>query len=480
MIGRTFLDRYRVDRLLCEGGMGKIYIARQLDRDLEVVVKVLKDQVASEPAVRERFRREIQVLTRFQHPYVTEYHGASTTGEMFLVMQYVRGTRLDKVLGQARRLSTERVGRIVAQLCDVLQAAHDQSIVHCDLKLANIILVHPGTPLESIKLIDFGMAKVPLSLSLSALDMEAGEFMEGTPAYMSPEQLRAEDPDYRTDVYSAGVMLYHMLTGHLPFERATASALATAHTTEEPPPFAKVCPILNVPRGIEAVVQKCLAKHRELRPQSAREVAQLYEKALGRKIIIPPKPSAVVRHVPRPAAGAAGPAGATAAAVAPAGTAARAGAPSPSAASAVAVPPRPVLDPNAGTYELQLRMPESMAMLKLRGFVQDIGGRLVETDGHSQPGVIRVRLVAGTQRTMAWAAAGASALSGPDTNNQKPAAPGPVIEMELRIQRPDPKQPNQLTVTLRSKNTWSASRRELKGHYDKIHSDLKAYMQAMG
>src|SRR5262245_17255727 len=117
MIGRTFLDRYRVDRLLCEGGMGKIYVARQLDRDAEVVVKVLKDEAASEAAVRERFRREIQVLSRFQHPYVAEFHGASTTpGSMFLIMQYVRGTRLDQALARARRLTTERVGRILAQL----------------------------------------------------------------------------------------------------------------------------------------------------------------------------------------------------------------------------------------------------------------------------------------------------------------------------------------------------------------------------
>src|SRR5262249_6921543 len=368
--------------------------------------------------------------SRFQHPYVTEYHGASTTpGSMFLVMQYVRGITLDKVVAQARRFNMDRTGRILVQLCDVLQAAHDQSIIHCDLKLSNIIVVHPGTPLESIKLIDFGMAKLPLSLSLSALDLEAGQFMEGTPAYMSPEQLRAEEPDHRADLYSVGVMLYHMLTGHLPFERATAAALAHAHKTENPPSFAERCPIINVPRPIETVVQQCLAKHRELRPQSARELAQLYEKALGRKIPVPPKASSVVRHVPR---GGAGTAPATTTAATPAGRvdAARAPSAAPGVAAAASTP-QPLLDPNGGIYELQVRMRESMAMLKLRGFVQDIGGRIVESDGPPQAGVIRVRLVTGAQRAMAWAGTGARSSSDA-VANQKPATQAILIDMELR------------------------------------------------
>jgi tRNA A-37 threonylcarbamoyl transferase component Bud32 len=465
MIGQTFLKRFRVERLLCEGGMGQIYVARQLDQDREVVVKVLKERVASQPVVRERFRREIQVLGQFQHPYVVEFYGGSVgPGAMFLVMEYVRGTALDRLLGQSGRLSPERVGSVLAQLCDVLQAAHDQSIVHCDLKPANLMIVHPGTAYESIKLMDFGVAKMPTLLSLSALDMQAGELMSGTLQYMSPEQARAEDLDHRADLYSVGVMLYQMLSGRLPFERSSASALLAAHKNEVPPSFAQCGPAIAVPRPIEAVVQNCLAKHREQRPQNATELARLYEKALGRKIVLPPGRSA---H--------------RASSLLPGGGNGQGDGPiSPAKLPATAPAPRAALDPNAAAYELHVCIPESLAMLKLRGFVQDLGGRLVDPDAAPSPGVIRVRLAAGGQPASFSSPTGLASSSSAD-RNVKAASQGQVIDMELRIQRADPNQPNHLTIilTLRAKNTWSVSRKELKGRYDKIHGDLKAYLQAI-
>jgi len=131
MIGRTLLNRFRVDRLLCEGGVGQIYIARQLDQDRDVVIKVLKQELASQPALRERFRREIQALGQLRHPYVVEFYGASTAQSgMFLVMEYVRGTALNSLLGQASRFTPERAGKILLQLCGVLQVVHDQCIVN--------------------------------------------------------------------------------------------------------------------------------------------------------------------------------------------------------------------------------------------------------------------------------------------------------------------------------------------------------------
>src|SRR5262245_17281859 len=249
MIGRTFLHRFRIDRLLCEGGMGRLYLARSADGGPEVVVKVLKEQFAAEPALRERFRREIQVLSQFQHPYVVKFHGGSIDDPagMFLVMEYVRGRMLDRSLREGRRLAPERIGKILAQLCDVLQAAHDRGIVHCDVKPANVIVVNPDTPLETIKLMDFGLAKSPTALSLTALEMHnSGEVVEGSPGYMSPEQAAGHDVDHRADVYGVGVMLYELFTGRLPFERTSAAELLAAQRYEAPPTFAARCPGLSV------------------------------------------------------------------------------------------------------------------------------------------------------------------------------------------------------------------------------------------
>jgi serine/threonine protein kinase len=473
MIGQTFLNRFRVERLLCEGGMGQIYIARQLDRDREVAVKVLKEAVASQATAKERFRREMQVLGQFQHPYVVEFHGASTApNDMFLVMEYVRGKDLDLLLALAGRFQPERVGRILVQLCEVLQALHDQGYVHCDLKPANMMVVHPGSPLESIKLMDFGVAKTPTPLSLTALEMAGDDIVSGTPQYMSPEQAAGEDVDHRADLYSVGVILFELLTGRLPFDGSTPADWIAAHKEQPPPALAERCPAAAlVPRPIEAVVHRCLAKHREHRPQSATELAQLYEKALGSKIIRLPKRTAP--PPPPPASAASAPL--VSRTPAPSGGSScgtQVQTPAPVAA--------PVVDPNAAVYELRVQMPQSMAMLKLRGFVQDLGGKLMEGNAAPSTGVVRVRLGDG-EPPPSWSGASSPTPQRPESNG-KLAAPGTMIDMELRIQRADAKDPNKLTITLslRAKNNWSVSRREMKARYDKIHGALKAYLQATG
>ncbi len=478
MIGRTFLNRFRVDRLLCEGGMGLVYIARQVDQNREVVVKVLKQEFAAEAAMRERFRREIQVLSQFQHPYVVEFHGGSLDdpGGMFLVMEYVRGTALDNLLKQRGRLQPQRVGKILAQLCDVLQALHDHRIVHCDIKPSNIMVVHPATPCETIKLMDFGLAKVPTTLSLTALDMyNSGEVASGSPGYMSPEQASAADPDHRSDLYSVGIMLYELLTGRLPFERPSVAALLTAHRKEAPPAFAERCPGLAMPPLIETVVQKCLAKHPEQRPQSASELVQLFERALGREIVVPPKPAPRPASVPAavPPAGLQAPPSQSPARQSPAGQQIAVGQQAPVLLQKPTSAPKDLIDPSAAVYKLGVRMPESMAMLKLRGFVQDLGGQLLE----GEAGVVRVRLTDAVAAAQPWSGTWTSTSSAPDRNVK--SGQGNVFDVVLRIERADPKQPNQLTITLTMRpRVLGASRRELKARYDKIHRELKAYLQA--
>jgi serine/threonine-protein kinase len=282
---------------------------------------------------------------------------------------------------------------------------------------------------------------------------------------MSPEQASAQDVDHRGDVYSVGVVLYELLTGRLPFERSSVAGLLAAQRKDEPPPFAERCPGLSAPRPLEQLVLRCLAKHREQRPQSVRELLGLYEQAIGRRIVMPPK------TLPTPAP------------EAPAKPVVVAAAPPPRIQTPTPAP-KDLIDPNAVVYKLEVNMSESIAMLKLRGFVHDLRGQL--DDG--APGVIRVRFdserFAPAQDTAQDASSKSNTgfrswFGGGDRAVKAAPAVGVVVSMETRIERTDPRQPNRLTITatLRARGNLSLSRRDLKDRYDRFHRELKAYLQ---
>src|ERR1022692_1386808 len=146
-IGRTFLGRYETIKILGEGGMGRVYLAKQTDLGRQVVVKVMHEHIANDPQFRERFLGETLLMARFQHPYVVALFDASLSDPLWpcIVMEYVRGISLDKLLHRNTRLSPARVGKILGQLCEALSAAHAEGIVHRDLKPANLMVVDPDT-----------------------------------------------------------------------------------------------------------------------------------------------------------------------------------------------------------------------------------------------------------------------------------------------------------------------------------------------
>src|SRR5215831_6965863 len=197
MIGRVFLGRYETLRLLGEGGMGRVYLARQLDLGRQVVVKVMHDHVAADAHFRERFQRETLLMARFQHPYAVTLYDASLNDPEgpCIIMEYIRGVTLDVLLDRNGRLSAPRVGRLLGQLGEVLQAAHSQGIIHRDLKPANLMVVDPDSPYEKIKVMDFGLAKLVdgWTRSMHQVSDTGSEFAVGTPGYISPEQVRGED-----------------------------------------------------------------------------------------------------------------------------------------------------------------------------------------------------------------------------------------------------------------------------------------------
>lgn len=437
MVGRVFLGRYEAVRLLGEGGMGKVYLARQLDLQRQVVVKVMHEHLASDPKFSERFQREMLIMARFQHPYAVMLYDASLNDPQgpCIVMEYIRGVTLDTLLQRNNRLTPQRAGRLIGQLCEVLQAAHTEGIIHRDLKPANLMIADPDKPYEILKVMDFGLAKLLDPDVFKKVSMTGTDFAIGTPGYMCPEQARGDEMDHRGDLYSVGVILYEMLCGRLPFSGRETIDVMLAHATEAPPPFANMGAGEWVPEAIESVVMQCLAKWPGERPSSARELAERYKTALAHE--------EAVHDTTLPPGHPRGPDMPTT--------------PIPLRASVA------VAEPEAVVHHLDAWMPERIATYKLRGFVQDAGGEVLE----SVPGRIRVRLGA---RGSVYAARGRSSW----LNLGRRAS---LIEVELQLERSDPARDSQLhiTVLMRPVDSRNADE-EWRDRCTQIFCDLRGYL----
>jgi serine/threonine-protein kinase len=367
MIGRIFLGRYEVTRLLGEGGMGRVFLARQLDLpDRQVVIKVMTDHIAADVKFKERFKREIASMGRFQHPYAVTLYDFSFDDPQgpCIVMEYVRGVNLDALLQRNGRFTPARVGRLLGQLCEALQAAHERGIVHRDLKPANLMVVDADTPREKVKVMDFGLAKTIDASALKKVTETNVDFAIGTPAYICPEQVRDGAMDHRGDLYAVGVLAYELLTGRLPFPGPDPMDMLLGHATELPQTFEEVGVGEWVPPEVERVVMRCLAKDPAERPQSARELAAEYEAALAQAASTLPPPAPLPADEPDTA-----------------------GPDKPFQPIYVAPPD----DPNAIVFTLQAWMPAVVALVKLRGYVHDARGEVLS----SEPGLVKVELPGG-------------------------------------------------------------------------------------
>src|SRR5207244_1166307 len=251
--------------------VGRVYLARQTDLGRLVVVKVMHDHIAADNKFRDRFQRETLVMARFHHPNAVTLYDASLNDPNgpCIVMEYVKGVNLESLLAKNGRLAPARVGRVVGQLCDALQAAHDEGIIHRDLKPANLMIVDPDSPKERVKVMDFGLAKLVEEGAARRVTDTNIDFAVGTPGYICPEQVRGEAMDHRGDLYSVGIMMFELLAGRLPFTGPNSMDILLAHATEPPPTFAELGMKRWVPREVEELVYDCLAKQPEDRPQSA-------------------------------------------------------------------------------------------------------------------------------------------------------------------------------------------------------------------
>ncbi len=271
MIGKT-VGHYRITAKLGAGGMGEVFLAEDARLDRKAAIKFLPAEVADSPERRQRFLTEAKAASALSHPHVCVVYdvGETEDGLPFIAMEYVQGKALDDVVKQGP-LEISRVVEIAMQVADALDAAHNQRIVHRDIKLANISLNERG----QVKVLDFGLAKrMPTGtdghdVTEDLQRTQQGQVL-GTPSYMSPEQALGRDLDHRSDIFSVGVVLYELATGRRPFTGANYAETINKIVSAQPPALARLNH--DVPPELERITLKCLQKQPDRRYQSARDL----------------------------------------------------------------------------------------------------------------------------------------------------------------------------------------------------------------
>ncbi|HEU5219552.1 MAG TPA: serine/threonine-protein kinase [Gemmatimonadales bacterium] len=260
LLGRMVGDRYQVDSRLGEGGMGEVYLATHVLMGRRCALKVMNTAVSQDPDAVSRFNREATNASRISHPNVCAVYdfGLTPEGLVYLAMEYVEGQTLTAVAEARGPMPVGSAVELISQSAAGLEAAHELGIVHRDLKPDNIMVVSRGGK-ETVKLVDFGIAKA-MEPEPSQRVTKTG-FVVGTPEYMSPEQLAGDPLDGRTDQYSLALVLYRLLTGRLPFVAGSAQETLVKRLTDPPQPLLTALPGGKFPAGLQAVMDRALARY---------------------------------------------------------------------------------------------------------------------------------------------------------------------------------------------------------------------------
>ncbi len=265
-IGEIFIDKYRVDSILGHGGMGVVALCTHLALNERVAIKMLRRDVLDDADAVERFMREAQAASKLKSEYVARVTdvGRSRTNVPYMVMEYLEGLDLGDLLDDRGYLGLPWAIEITLQACEALAEAHSLGIVHRDVKPSNLFVTWRPDGSALIKVLDFGISK---ALTGGAMELTQTQSLLGTPAYMSPEQMRsARQVDARTDIWSLGTVLYELIEGHRPFEAESFSEMCVKVAVDPPTPMKKA------PAALQQVVMRCLAKLPEQRYSSMAEL----------------------------------------------------------------------------------------------------------------------------------------------------------------------------------------------------------------
>ncbi|MCP4196521.1 MAG: serine/threonine protein kinase [Proteobacteria bacterium] len=269
MIGRIFDRKYKIARLIGEGGMATVYEAEHTTINRKVAVKVMHEDVAAVPGATDRFFLEAQSASSIGHPNIIEiYHvGTEEDGTVFMVEELLMGISLKDLLAREGKLKPRAAVAIILQVLSALAAAHDKGIVHRDIKPDNIFLSIDSRKKREVKLLDFGVAKVQEDKADGDQGLTRTGTVLGTPKYMSPEQARGLKVDGRTDIWAVGIILYELLSGLQPFDGENYNKVLSDILLETPEPLGRLIPKLS--RTLLHVVEKAMAKDRNHRYTTA-------------------------------------------------------------------------------------------------------------------------------------------------------------------------------------------------------------------
>ena len=268
------LGRYRLKARIGVGGSGEVWLARDAEGKRDVALKILERAAALKPGARTRFEREARAATRLENPHtirVFEF-GASDDGVCFIAMELLDGNDLGTLLTTNKMLSSARVIHMGQQVCASLGEAHDKGVLHRDIKPENLFAVHRVDDPDFIKVLDFGLAKI-LNMDDDAT-VTHGAFVGGTPLYMAPEVCAGRQADARSDLYSLGAVLYHLVTGTPPLVAENIEALFRRHREDMPVPPSRHAAVST---ELDSVIMRCLAKDPSKRFASARQLAAALE-----------------------------------------------------------------------------------------------------------------------------------------------------------------------------------------------------------
>ena len=269
LIGEVLADRYKVQRVIGEGGMGRVYLAKNIHAELDVAIKILSPDSSMDPEVVRRFEAERRIISKLRHPNILRLVDSFTTqkGQLAIVVEYVLGLTIEEATAQGR-MSPRQALFIMREVFDALSEAHEAGIVHRDIKPSNIMLEQIAER-SMVKLLDFGVAK-----NLGSTDLTGGLVL-GTPAYMSPEQIEGDGLDGRSDLYSMGVVAYEAIVGVPPFVGDNTFAIIRQQVTESPQPLHEAAPDAGISPELSQFVSDLLSKDPNKRPKNARSARDI-------------------------------------------------------------------------------------------------------------------------------------------------------------------------------------------------------------